>query len=938
VKPLAYGVVGVSGAVVAAAALALWGTAPAKRSSEAAPPDRGIGIKLQGSALLRDLRGDARPLESFVGRRLLVLAFLGVDCPLANRSLPRLIELERRNRQPGVQFVGIYANEHETIDDIAAHAHDMDIPFPVLKDMEQRLADALHVQRTPTFCVLDDGLVLRYRGRLSDQYGVAYQRAAARREDLAVAIDELLAGRPVSVATSENDGCLLDRRVRPPHTRAVTYSRDIAPILSRRCTSCHRSGGMGPFELASYDDAVRWSEMLVEVVTLRRMPPWHADARHGRFANDRRMADEEIDTLVAWARQGMERGGDAEVAIASPAPQTWSIGEPDMLVESPREFEVPADGVMPYQYSALSTAECDALFDGDRWIQAAELLPSEPSVVHHITVFFVPPGKPAPPEDFREVCGMVGWAPGTPAFDYPIGCAMRVPRGAQVVFEVHYTPRGRATRDRPRLALRFASQPPPRELKLVTHDHPALRIPPGDPHYRAELSAVFTGGASLVGLVPHMHLRGKSFMYEVQFPGQRRDVLLSVPRYDFNWQILYWLAEPLAMPKGTRIKATAHWDNSRHNTSNPDPTVEVTVGPQSSDEMMVAWMFFAVELAAGEARADQILALEGNRELEAAVDQWRAAVRDNPQDAQARYQFALALRAKGQFPAARQQLEQSVALRGEHAASRHELASLLAHSGDLSSAIEHGRVAVKLNSQSAGYANDLGVLLLRAARFAEAAQWFSRALALSPDDPLTHHNLGLALAQQGQVEDAIQHYGRALDLKPENAEAHRDLGVALVKCGRTEEALVHFARAADIRPELPEPHFYLGIGLAAKGDTRAAIEAYRRALRMKADWHEAANNLAWTLATSDEAPPGGPEEAIHWAQQACQGSAFGHAGYLDTLSVAYAQAGRFAEAIDTVTKALDLTRGENQGALRGELEEHLALYRAGRPYRQRLAR
>jgi peroxiredoxin len=549
-----------------------------------------IGVKAPNSNSLRDLRGNRRALHSFSSHRAVVLAFLGTDCPVSNLYLPGLIDLEKKYRSQKVQFLAVYPNEHEDLEQVSSHAYDRDVPFPVLKDFGQRLADALGVTRVPMVAVLDSDFVLRYRGRIDDRYGVAYRREKATRADLVDALEEVLAGKKVSVAETEADGCLLDRDRKQPARTGVTFARDVAPILQKRCQACHRPDQAAPFTLMTYDDAVRRGAMIKEVTTQRRMPPWHADPRFGHFANDRRMTREEIDTLAAWVDLGMPRGDDKDLPRAHDWPKGWTLGKPDLVVEMPEEFEVPADGALPYKNWLV-----DLNFTEDRWVQMAEARPGAASVVHHVVAYIIPPGQTQPYQFDGNLSVLVGWAPGDLGLVCPPDTAMRIAKGSKLRFELHYTPNGKAVKDRSMIGITFAKKPPRFELFTNSFANEAIVVPPHQPHYRAEASFRLRADARIISFVPHMHWRGKDYWYEAIYPDGKRETLLSVPRWDFNWQNVYQLKEPLKVPKGTRLHAVAHWDNSRNNPYNPAPEKTVKFGLQTWDEMMVGWVAYVWE-------------------------------------------------------------------------------------------------------------------------------------------------------------------------------------------------------------------------------------------------------------------------------------------------------------------------------------------------------
>jgi hypothetical protein len=573
-------------AFVWAAVAALFGCAPAAPRPE---PPIAVGEALPQTGALRDVRGNRVSPHAFKSYKAIVLAFVGVDCPLANLYLPRLVELEERFGRREVKFIGLYPNEGESLERIAAHGMERDVPFLLAKDIGRRVADRVGVDRTPTVAVLDGACVLRYRGRIDDQYGAAYRREKPSREDLAKAIEEVVAGRPVSVAETEADGCLVSRESALPRKEGVTYARDVAPILQNRCQSCHRPGEIGPFPLLTYENAAEHARMMKEVVVQRRMPPWHADPRFGRFRNERRLSDDEIGVLASWIDAGMPRGNPSDEPPPKAWPEGWSLGRPDAVFSIPREVDVPAQGVMPYLHFTVPTD-----FAEDRWIERAEVRPGDPSVVHHVLVYLKRPGR-----DFYDLDGtsavIVGWVPGDAATIPPPGVATRLPKGAEIVFEVHYTPTGKATKDRTSVGFTFAAKPPARESRTNVFWKLNIAIAPHAPHHRHESALRLAKDARIVSLVPHMHMRGKSWRYEIAHPDGRVETILSVPRWDFNWQSTYRFEEPVKLPKGAQLRSVVHWDNSDNNPLNPDASKTVRWGLQTWEEMMNGWVTYVWE-------------------------------------------------------------------------------------------------------------------------------------------------------------------------------------------------------------------------------------------------------------------------------------------------------------------------------------------------------
>lgn len=370
----------------------------------------------------------------------------------------------------------------------------------------------------------------------------------------------------------------------------VTFTKDVAPILNNNCVSCHRAGEIGPMSLTSYKEARPWARSIKEKVATRVMPPWHADPNHGNFANDRRLTQKDIDTIVAWVDQGAAEGNPKDLPPTPQFPEGWNIGKPDAIFSLPQEFPVPADSVVDYKYFTVPTG-----FTEDKWVQAAEIRPDKRGVVHHIIVFI---------RKGAEQKLLVGYAPGEQPAVMSKGLAKKIPAGADLIFQVHYTPNGTDTKDRSFVGLVFAKEPPRNELQTRPIMNMRFAIPPGDPNYEVTSSFTFPEDGEIHSLMPHMHLRGKDFVYKVTFPDGSSKVILSVPKYDFGWQSYYILKEPIRAPKGTRVDCVAHFDNSTNNKYNPDPKKEVRWGDQTWEEMMIGWMSFTFDSKAMKPSAD----------------------------------------------------------------------------------------------------------------------------------------------------------------------------------------------------------------------------------------------------------------------------------------------------------------------------------------------
>ncbi len=366
-------------------------------------------------------------------------------------------------------------------------------------------------------------------------------------------------------------------------------------MFRRRCSGCHAEGGPAPFALRTFEQARAWSSAIRRAVAAGAMPPWHADPRYGEFANDLRLPASEKAKLLAWIDGGSQPGSASRQAASSaPAAVSWSIGVPDLVYELPEEVTVPADGDVPYHGYRVETGLVE-----DVWIRAAETLPGNPAVVHHVIVQAFP-GAAAVREgsggDPRTAGDLGGYAPGAGPLVMPPGVGRRLPAGAVLEFQMHYTPTGKKETDRTRIGLILATAPPRHESLATLCSTPFLWIPAGERDVRFEAELTFPRPTRLLSLRPHMHLRGDAFEFRAEYPDGRSEILLLVAGYDFNWQTTYRFAEPRRLPAGTRLRCTATYDNSRANPRNPDPTRDVSWGRETTDEMMIGFVdYYEVE-------------------------------------------------------------------------------------------------------------------------------------------------------------------------------------------------------------------------------------------------------------------------------------------------------------------------------------------------------
>jgi hypothetical protein len=373
-----------------------------------------------------------------------------------------------------------------------------------------------------------------------------------------------------------------------PNAGAPTFSTHVAPILFANCTSCHRTGEIAPMALTNFKEVRPWAKAIKEQVASRQMPPWHADPKHGAWANDRRLSQQDIDTLVKWVDQGAPEGDPKGMPPLPKFASGWQIGEPDIVFEMPQTFTVPAQGTVPYMYFTVPSN-----FKEDKYIAAMEARAGDLSVVHHIVVYVRDPKERPTKQDIGT--GLLGaLSPGQTPFVAQSGTAKLIKAGSNIVFQMHYTPSGKVTKDRSIIGLKFAKAPVNSVITTTAAWSANFSIPAGAENHEVKVTYPVEEDIEIVSLMPHMHLRGKDYLYRAIYPDGRSEVLLSVPRYDFGWQVYYYPKTPIRLPKGTKIEGIAHFDNSTKNPQNPDPTVKVHFGEQTWEEMMNGFFDYTV--------------------------------------------------------------------------------------------------------------------------------------------------------------------------------------------------------------------------------------------------------------------------------------------------------------------------------------------------------
>jgi peroxiredoxin len=556
-----------------------------------------------------DLTGKEYGPASLAAHKATVFLFVSGQCPISNVYTPRFRSLAHDYAARGVQVFAVYSDRQESRADVAAHAKTHGITFPIIKDERNALADRLGATYTPQAVVVDAEGAIRYRGRIDDNAVVT----RVTTHDLIDALDAVLTGKPIAHPEVAAFGCAI-RRVDASTVVLAgipTYAHDVAPILRAKCESCHRSGEVAPFTLQDYKQASAWATDIKRYTQNGQMPPWKPASGYGEFANEHEIAltDQERTTLAKWADGGAPLGNPKQIPPPRQFPTDWKMGEPDRVLAPEKEFHLAADGEDVYRNFVVK-----ADFDHDLWVRAVEVHPGNRAVVHHVINYvdvsgvadkleaethdgqpgYTSFGSPG----FTPRTMLSGWAPGNEPLPLQDGVALKVPKGSRIVIQVHYHKDGKPETDKTQIGLYFAKTTVDKELGYRMAINFGFHIPPGADNYEVNARAQVNTDSHLYGVLPHMHLLGKDMKVWAKLPGHTEVTpLIWIKNWDFNWQATYPLKTPLALPAGTVVFMTAHFDNSASNLRNPNRLHphEVTWGESTTDEMCLCFLTTTVD-------------------------------------------------------------------------------------------------------------------------------------------------------------------------------------------------------------------------------------------------------------------------------------------------------------------------------------------------------
>lgn len=562
------------------------------------PGDVGIG-RMITDVEYTDLDGNQHRLAEVKNHQAIVFAMTSATCPVSKRLLPSLAELEAKLSQHDIPLVLVNAFASESEEAIRKQLSAHKFKAAYVHDKDKTLCKVLDATTTTEVFLIDSKRTLHYRGALDDQYGIDYSINEPRHHYLQDAIAAFLKNETPTIAATAAPGCEINYGNQVAENLVSTdinYHRDISRIMQRNCVHCHNDKGIAPFSLEYYDEVSDRARVIKRVISEGTMPPWFAGESvggHGGtpWANDTSLSERDKADLLAWLNSDQAEGDPNDAPKPLSFPDEWTTGTPDLVIPISKAYKIKATGFMPYQRDVVTTTLTE-----DKWVTGYEILPSARDVVHHVIVQVFEKGKKV--RDISEAQGFwAAYVPGNGAVNYPEGFARKLPAGARVHFQIHYTPSGEEKMERLKMGLHFADEPPKYEVRTLAIADRSLRIPPGASAHKEGSSRSVPYDLPALSFMAHMHVRGSAFSYELVHKDGSKEMLLDIPRYDFNWQLRYELKKPKLLPMGSTVKVTGVFDNSTNNKANPDPKQTVRWGDQTVDEMLIGYIEYFQPIA-----------------------------------------------------------------------------------------------------------------------------------------------------------------------------------------------------------------------------------------------------------------------------------------------------------------------------------------------------
>ncbi len=536
-------------------------------------------------------------LSELAENEIFMIAVRDPDCPVSRRYAGKLSDLSRQGLSILYLLTGPLATHSHAKRDM--HRHGLNGVY--LLDSDSQLSDWLGVNTSAEVYLFDKDQRLQYRGAIDDQYGIGFSRNQPNQHFLNKAWGELKDGQTVSLVATTAPGCII-RAAKPRHrSQEITWHNQIYPLIRDKCMSCHRPGQAGPFPLETYQQVFDRRQMVRFVLENKIMPPWSMAAASSLLTNSEKyLSDSDRNKIIDWIDAGAIKGMEDAKSPAHKWTKGWKYGQPDVVLTSPDIIDIPAEGEIKYQYISIPTD-----FDSDRYVKTVEVATLTPENTHHIILFVLPPveliDKLMPgarkKTDFnrKELHQLAlkgffsGYIPGLPGVTYTNNRAKLLPRGWRIVLQIHHQSNGKKAKDQPSIGLQFLDAPPEKVITTLAAANIDLHIPAGKANHLETAQFKFERHGEIVGLYPHMHLRGKAFRYELLYPDGQKKILLDIPVYDPNWQQYYQFRQPVKIKSGSTLIASGWFDNSKGNFNNPDPETDVSFGLRTRDEMLIGY-------------------------------------------------------------------------------------------------------------------------------------------------------------------------------------------------------------------------------------------------------------------------------------------------------------------------------------------------------------
>lgn len=555
-------------------------------------PSEPVADSRQNDYALFDANGGFHRFSRYNDHKAIVLWVQGNGCPIVRNAMTDFKQLVADYEQENVVFFMLNSNLQDDRIKVQAEAKAYDFPVPVLMDEAQLLAEALDITLTSEVLILHPTTRnVLFRGPINNRLDYEAQRPPT--ETYARnALNAILEDTPLPESAAMAKGCTVTRKSEI-NEEPFTYTEDIAPILTNHCTRCHKDDGIAPWSMTDYQTIHGWSSTIKQVLLSKRMPPWKADPHIGDFKNDFSLTDSSAYALYRWIETGMERGpGEDTLSKLPQKTKAWPLGTPDTIITLKPE-KIPATGIVPYRYQTFSLG-----LKEDTWLQGVGIQPGSTKAVHHIVLTNKETNKkslivnrPARPWTDNYIALGGGIDQNTM---FPEGTGVFLKKGTELTIQIHYTPTGKEEEDRTQLGFYYYDTPPEKEFYALSPSNTTFTIPPHSSNVTLTVADTLTKDIDIHYLVPHMHYRGTSMRMSVIAPSGEQQTLISVPDYNFNWQYLYKLKEPIRVTKGSVILVEGTYDNSWQNPLNPDPSKELHFGIQSTDEMLIGFLNYTL--------------------------------------------------------------------------------------------------------------------------------------------------------------------------------------------------------------------------------------------------------------------------------------------------------------------------------------------------------